>query len=416
MMFLDLQTSIRLSSLFLLACAALAGCDEAKLDVRDPKPDSGLERDADAVTDPEPVPCEGAADGDSCGDDRHCIKQQCLVNTCGDGIQAALEECDDGNEALGDMCTPACETIKPTCGNAELDDGEECDDGNLQIEDGCAPSCTRIVCGNMRVDPREDCDDGNRVDGDACSNACTRHLCRNDPGEECDDANTNANDGCTNACQLIACGDGVPEQQEECDDGNRVDTDGCSNACRANICGNGRIDPGEVCDSELKADGQAIPSGSRCNTSCSEVLSDEACKRCEREAHCSNYQDTGFDLPKFCYDEVPEDSLDTIKEPLQKCAAMVECIKRNRCDIDWAIPGTALACYCGKSNGLDNCNATNPSPPLDGPCIAEIEAAAGVIPGDNVGVNNFLVDLTRPSGRAFYLAQCQRENCREQCR
>ena len=63
---------------------------------------------------------------------------------CGDGILELTEQCDDGNNAPGDGCSPACteeagfmcNTISQ-CGNGMLDFGEQCDDGNTIPGDGC---------------------------------------------------------------------------------------------------------------------------------------------------------------------------------------------------------------------------------------------------------------------------------------
>lgn len=58
------------------------------------------------------------------------------------------------------------------CGDGVLNVGEECDDGNTAPGDGCSPTCRREVCGNGVLDPGEECDDGNTVSGDGCSATC----------------------------------------------------------------------------------------------------------------------------------------------------------------------------------------------------------------------------------------------------
>ena len=77
---------------------------------------------------------------------------------CGDGIQAFLEQCDDGNMLDGDGCDYDC-TV-PNCGDGILDLDEECDDGNNDPTDGCAPGCKHETCGNGILDLGEECDDG----------------------------------------------------------------------------------------------------------------------------------------------------------------------------------------------------------------------------------------------------------------
>jgi cysteine-rich repeat protein len=408
----------------LLAFATASGLTACKQGLSLPEPDAGRATQSahsNAIAeDPEPEPCERSEDGEPCADGKHCIKQKCVFDSCGDGVKAGDEECDDGNALLGDMCSPSCKATPASCGDGNLDEGEECDDGNRIDLDACANSCTKNVCGNKRIDPGEECDDGDREDGNACSNSCTHNLCRNgvvDPGEECDDANTNPNDGCTNACQRIVCGDGMGEQQEECDDGNRVNTDGCSNACTSNICGNNRLDPGEVCDGPKTADGKPIPEGSLCEKNCSGIKSNDACRECERRV-CSNYLNSGVDLPKYCYDEEPMGTGGLIKDFNKKCTALARCIQQNACDINTELPEPeAVKCYCGKNTTIDACFSSDPTVPRNGPCVAEYEAAAGVLPGDFVGLSNFAVDQTRPSGIAWLLSHCQADvDCRSVCR
>ncbi|NTX11575.1 fibro-slime domain-containing protein [Myxococcus sp. CA056] len=67
---------------------------------------------------------------------------------CGDALKHPSEECDDGNNDLGDGCTPLC-TREPVCSNGVCEnvcgDGqlrsEQCDDGNTLANDGCSPTC-----------------------------------------------------------------------------------------------------------------------------------------------------------------------------------------------------------------------------------------------------------------------------------
>jgi cysteine-rich repeat protein len=393
----------------LLSCGALSGCRAEQLEL--PARDAGahgLDKDNDPVSEP----CADQPDGFVCGSERHCIDGDCMFNTCGDGVTAGDEECDDGNEVLGDECSPSCAATPVTCGDGRLDEGEECDDGNRIGDDACADSCTRNLCGNGRVDPGEECDDRNWVNEDSCSNTCARHLCRNgvlDPGEECDDGNTNQNDGCTNACELIACGDGAAQEQEECDDGNQVNIDACSNACTANACGNRRIDPGEECDGALNAGGEPIPEGSRCAADCSGLESDQ-CNECEYREACTNFQGSGFNLPRSCYEEVPEGS--ETPDFNKKCTDLMNCISRNRCDVDAGDLG-AIACYCGRDTDIDDCyDGRN----IVGPCIAEFEAATDAEHGDYVTVSSNAANLVYPAGYAYFLAQCHRETCLEECR
>jgi fibro-slime domain-containing protein len=220
---------------------------------------------------------------------------------CGDGINQAPEQCDDGNVLPGDGCNGVCQvepnwtcppdirqgpcTRKVICGDGIIGPGEVCDDGNTLDGDGCNATCTvqdpaytcvagqpcvRVSqCGNKRVEPGENCDDGNTVSGDGCSSTCKLEsgwVCPM-PGSPCKPA--------------PRCGDGIvqPSLGEVCDDGNTLDGDGCSADCKTkgagcvcipgNLCvcpvvkcGDGALEGNEQCD-----DGNTV-SGDGCSSSC----------------------------------------------------------------------------------------------------------------------------------------------------
>ncbi|MCP3100602.1 fibro-slime domain-containing protein [Myxococcus sp. K15C18031901] len=102
----------------------------------------------------------------------------CLLSACG---QEKAEV--PSPDALKSLSTGVC-------GNAIVEEGEQCDDGNNDLGDGCTPLCTRelicfngtceAVCGDGNVMSPEDCDDGNTVNGDGCSSTCQR-----EPGSLC---------------------------------------------------------------------------------------------------------------------------------------------------------------------------------------------------------------------------------------
>jgi cysteine-rich repeat protein len=109
------------------------------------------------------------------------MRSEC-VSVCGDGIEVADEQCDDGDaNAPGyGNCSTEC-TPGGYCGDGIVESGFElCDDGqNLTRYDatvtGCAPGCVPPgFCGDTVVqsDFGETCDDGNRGSGDGCSAGC----------------------------------------------------------------------------------------------------------------------------------------------------------------------------------------------------------------------------------------------------
>lgn len=136
-------------------------------------------------------------------------------STCGDGVVASDELCDDGvNDGSYGSCMPDCKRLAPHCGDQVVDESEDCDDGvNLSEYGGCAPGCQLgPACGDGIVQSDfESCDDGVLA------------------GEY---------DGCAAGCQLAPrCGDGVVQSSEgeECDDGNRSLGDGCNANCRSDV-------------------------------------------------------------------------------------------------------------------------------------------------------------------------------------
>ncbi len=125
---------------------------------------------------------------------------RCSAASCGDGIVAGFEECDLGaTNGTGVGCTVDCKIQQgwdcppmTTCSQTVCGDGtvegfpygtEECDDGNDDLGDGCDPLCQRepicasdgtctAVCGDGVLQAGEMCDDGNLEDFDGCSSAC----------------------------------------------------------------------------------------------------------------------------------------------------------------------------------------------------------------------------------------------------
>ena len=135
-------------------------------------------------------------------------------STCGDGIVAANEFCDDGSNTsdyngCGAGCVPA-----PYCGDGIVQSAhEECDDGlNISAYGGCMPGCkVGPSCGDGRVQaPREECDDGvNKGGYGKCYAGC--HY-----GDH--------------------CGDGIVQSAyEECDEGPNNGQGTCLQNCKLNI-------------------------------------------------------------------------------------------------------------------------------------------------------------------------------------
>ncbi len=65
------------------------------------------------------------------------------ASSCGDGIVASNEICDDGkNDGSYGGCMPGCKARAPRCGDGVVQSGkEQCDDGNTNNSDECTNGC-----------------------------------------------------------------------------------------------------------------------------------------------------------------------------------------------------------------------------------------------------------------------------------
>ena len=139
-----------------------------------------------------------------------------VVGSCGDGVAQVGEECDDGNDASDDGCSPAC-TLEEVCP---------------------APPCTpSSVCGDGRIEGDETCDDGGATSSDGCD-----ALCRVETGFTCTGAPSVCT-GCPAAECPASCGDGQVIGTEQCDDGAQATGDGCDSDCN--------LESGHVCSSKV---------------------------------------------------------------------------------------------------------------------------------------------------------------------
>lgn len=209
------------------------GCgDETKTDFIEPVTEAGTSTGGPSFT----PPGADASRGDGT-----------TGSVCGNSFVDPGEACDDGNGAAADGCGATCQ-LEPgwlcktagaaceaaTCGDGIVAGTEDCDDAQTTdgdggvIDDGCSAVCT--------LQPGFKCD----VPGQPCTaTVCGDGL--KEGTEQCDDGNKNPYDGCTKDCTLeptcnagvctAACGDGLKFPSEECDDGNTRDGDGCSATC-----------------------------------------------------------------------------------------------------------------------------------------------------------------------------------------
>jgi cysteine-rich repeat protein len=127
-------------------------------------------------------------------DDLIALLNGLLVPSCGDGILAGAEVCDDGNNTNCDGCRGDCTRLDDVCGDGITECGEVCDDNNTNSCDGCIGDCSRLddVCGDTITECGEACDDGNTqtcVPYPGCNPTCTAT-------ESCGDGIVNCGDVC----------------------------------------------------------------------------------------------------------------------------------------------------------------------------------------------------------------------------
>jgi len=84
------------------------------------------------------------------------------LGMCGDEKVGASEQCDNGNAASGDGCSP-------TCTNEGLNPHEA---GIPRFTTTTKNSVAPPHCGDGTVDADEECDDGSTTGGDGCSSVC----------------------------------------------------------------------------------------------------------------------------------------------------------------------------------------------------------------------------------------------------
>ena len=140
---------------------------------------------------------------DTCDDSGNCeANHESDGTTC----RGPSGSCDATEVCAGGAC-PADEDLPDAtaCDDANpLTSGESCDVGICS----CAPGACDFNCGDGLQDATEECDDGGNIDGDGCSAVCTNEAgCGNgvtDSGETCDDGDTNNGDGCSSRCQIEA--------------------------------------------------------------------------------------------------------------------------------------------------------------------------------------------------------------------
>jgi PKD domain-containing protein len=133
-----------------------------------------------------------------------------------------------------------------------------------------------------------------------------------------------------------------------------------------------------------------------------------ACTAC-RNTNCRDYQGSGLDLVAGCYESINTSLGATAGDAtfLQQCQDFLGCAKTGNCA--YGVNG-ASDCYCG-SAAPDACIKDGPA--SDAKCVPQTKAATRT--ESNADITVRFSDLAFPMGWAYFLLECDRDNCLSVC-
>lgn len=271
------------------------------------------------------------------------------------------------------------------------------DDAPVAVHEASVDHAWMDELGDAAVDAFDPADAGAR-------DAAVTSRCGNgvlDEGEACDVAIApGASGACATTCgAATGCmrdalvGEGCQAKCVPIEIRTLIQGDGCcpgvdgANAttdsdCAA-VCGNGVTEPGEQCDGDAGCDPDCTrPSASE--LSCRGARGDDACAACECK-HCAEQM-----LDCVASGEEAADA---------QCAAVLECGHEHHC--------TAIDCYCGNAS-LVACAIS-----ARGPCVAQIQAAAGT--SDATVIYQDQMEGDNTVARAAALGSCAKSTCAAEC-
>lgn len=173
-MFREIVKTMDLRSLSLMLCVAACAAEEPSETLAD-----GASSEGSGESSGYEAPGRCGDQVCATGEDALGCPEDC--NTCGDGVVAGAEACDDGvnddpayspSRPVSVACTAECQRVAH-CGDGSRNGPELCDEGGAQTA-GCEADCRLPVCGDGVVNAAagEGCDDADHEVGDGCSPDC----------------------------------------------------------------------------------------------------------------------------------------------------------------------------------------------------------------------------------------------------
>ena len=360
------------------------------------------------------------------------------LDGCGDGEVDAGEQCDDGNGASGDCCSPTCtfEAAGSTCraSAGDCDPEETCTgSGGSCPADTRTPDGTECRAAAGACDLAESCD-GSSATCPSDARKASGALCRTSLGE-CDPAELC--DGSSAACPAdvrepagAACtDDGETCSDDLCDGSSAACTHPAANAgvqCRAST---GGCDVAEHCDGVVPtcpAD-TLRPAGFTCRTAAGECDQAEACDGADAACPVDTVQSSGTactDDGQPCTSDVCNGSSTTCTHPAGHAGTICRAAA-GTCDVAESCNGSSTTCpadalqpasftcrsAAGECDDAESCSGSSAACPADA-----VKSSGIACTDDGEACTNDVCDgasagCTHPAGHAGLTCRAAADVC-----
>jgi cysteine-rich repeat protein len=444
-----IRSRVRLGTRLAAAAAALAamqltGCEEA---ARTTTVQSVVGAEASDATALGADSCRERPDGEACGADRHCIDGACRFNLCGDAIAAGDEHCDDGNERVGDGCTPSCKLEFVRCaedGGWSLG-GQACDAGQAgedaagpqppPLASDCPLAVQMLVDHPLKLHVGESTEVRAVITGGELLWLSTPTVADAPESSEpfalpgarqteftCPAAGDYAisylvgKKDCpltTRPPVVVQCVDDAPPAGPSPTIPGTPPMDAGLPAMDAATAEAGAVESGApqpdaaLTDAAITdAASDALPPDATLTDAGADAAEhgfvSSACQRCVRAA-CADY--SGIDLVGPCLENAPDPAFRAA------CSTVFFCSHNSPDQCAYNTMRGPVGCFCGEDVSVDECQQGT----VRGNCIPEWYAAARCSSGDQSCVLNSFISLDLPAGIANFLIECQNAVCASEC-